>query len=274
MKIFIVPIMPITVAALNSYPVKSLAGIDHQTVHLGLPGFDHDRQWMVVSPDGRFLTQRTHPQMAMVETAVENGQLVLNSFGLDAHLVPASHAGMARLPTEVWGDAVQALDVGDDTATWLSQAIDEECRLVEFPSNETRHCKGERSLEQDHTRFADGFPILIISEASLGDLNSRLTDPVEMKRFRPNLVVSGCDAFAEDGWNSIAIGGISIRIIEGCARCSVPTVDPETGVLRGPEPIHTLSSYRERDDGVYFGVDAAPDQEGIISVGDEVVVLS
>ena len=266
--------MTISISELNIFPVKSLGGITLDTADLTLPGLRFDRRWMVVAPDGRFITQRTCPQMAMVETRIVNDQLALASFGMDDHLVPYSSADMSRLSTEVWGDAVNAMDVGDETAAWLSQALGEECRLVVFPQSETRYCDGGRAKPDDHTHFADGFPLLIVSQASLDDLNNRLDTPVEMKRFRPNIVVSGCDAFAEDSWQSIEVGGISIRIVDGCPRCSVPTVDPSTGMLSGPEPIHTLSSYRERDGEVYFGVNAAADREGPIAVGDTVTVVN
>jgi uncharacterized protein YcbX len=117
--------------------------------------------------------------------------------------------------------------------------------------------------------------LLLISRESLDDLNSKLAIPVGMNRFRPNMVVSGCGPFDEDNWTSIKINDISLRVIQACSRCSVPTVDPATGVLTGPEPIHTLSSYRKRDDGeVYFGINMAPDSTGLISVGDAVSVLS
>jgi uncharacterized protein YcbX len=264
--------MTITLSAINLYPVKSLRGISLQSSFLGLPGLSHDRTWMAVKPDGSFLTQRTHPQMALVETSIENERLVLGCFGMEAHTVATTTADMARCKTSVWGDAVHALDVGDETADWLSQAIGEDCRLVAFPSSETRQCDPSVSKPGDHTRFADAFPLLLISEASLEDLNGRLAQPVTMDRFRPNIVVSGCEAFAEDQWKNIRINGIPLRIVDACERCSVPTIDPTNGTLSGPEPIHTLSSYRQRDGEVYFGVNATPDAEGEISVGDTVVI--
>lgn len=265
--------MPIAISAINIYPVKSLGGISVASANLGYAGLDHDRAWMVVKPDGQFITQRTHPQMALVNADIEQDQLILNSFGMESHRVPVADTTMNRLHSEVWGDKVYALDTGDASAQWLSQALDEECRLVAFPSNEIRACDPQRSKSSDHTRFADGFPLLILSEASLTDLNNRLEMPVGMERFRPNIVVKGCLAFAEDGWSTIEINGLPVRIVDTCPRCSVPTVDPATGALTGPEPIHTLSTYRERDGEVFFGVNAAPDQEGLVSIGDSVNLI-
>jgi uncharacterized protein YcbX len=265
--------MIFTVSAINIYPVKSLGGIPLDTAHLDYAGLDHDRAWMVVKPNGQFITQRTHPQMALVHTAIKDNQLVLSSFGMDAHTVTLAAAGMDRLNTEVWGDRVLALDTGDAAAEWLGQALGEECRLVHFPSSELRQCDPQKTKEGDHTRFADGFPLLVLSEASLVDLNSRLETPVGMDRFRPNIVIQGCPAFAEDEWRKIEVNSLPLRIVDGCPRCSVPTVDQATGVLSGPEPIHTLSTYRERDGEVYFGVNAVPDREGTISVGDAVKLI-
>lgn len=265
--------MTITVSAINIYPVKSLGGITLDKAHMDYAGLDHDRAWMVVKPDGQFITQRTHPQMALIHTSFQDGQLVLSSFGMDSHTVALANAGMDRIKTEVWGDQVHAIDTGDDSAKWLGQALGEQCRLVYFPSNEVRQCDPQKSRNGDHTRFADGFPLLLLSEASLADLNSRLELPVGMDRFRPNIVIHGCTAFAEDEWQKIEINGLPLRIVGGCPRCSVPTVDQTIGVLCGPEPIHTLSKYRERDGEVFFGVNAVPDRVGTISVGDFVRLI-
>ncbi|MGI9317718.1 MAG: MOSC domain-containing protein [bacterium] len=265
--------MSISISAINIYPVKSLAGVTLSSAHLDYAGIDHDRSWMVVKPDGQFLTQRTQPQMALVHAQVENSQLVLSSFGMDSHSVELADKSMPRLKTEVWGDRVDAIDTGDASAEWLSQALAEECRLVFFPTDEIRSCDPQRTNEGDHTRFADGFPLLLVSEESLGDLNNRLEIPVGMDRFRPNIVIRGCPAFSEDTWKTIEVNGLPLRIVDRCPRCSVPTVDPTTGVLSGPEPIHTLSSYREQDGEIFFGVNAVPDSSGTISVGDAIKLI-
>ena len=241
---------------------------------LTISGIKHDRNWMVVSQAGQFITQRTHPQMALIDTAIENDQLVLSSFGLDDHVVPPVDAGMPRLKSAVWGDQVNAVELDAETCRWLSQALDSDCKLVAFPDNEIRQCDLDytRPGDGDHTRFADAFPLLLISQGSLDHLNSKLAQPVGMERFRPNIVVDGCAAHAEDAWQHLGANGITIRIVKSCPRCSVPTVDPQAGVLAGPEPIHTLSSYRQRDGEIYFGMNAVPENEGIIRVGDEVTV--
>ncbi|MBX2868050.1 MAG: MOSC domain-containing protein [Acidiferrobacterales bacterium] len=265
--------MTITVTGLHLYPVKSLGSISLEKATVLRSGIQHDRSWMAVKPDGTFLTQRTHPQMALIECAIVNNQLVLQSFGMEAMTVPLSSADMPKLKTQVWGDDVNALDSGNETAEWLSQALDEPSRLVVFPASETRHCDPSIAKTTDHTKFADAYPLLVISEESLQDLNARLTEPVEMLRFRPNIVVRGCNPFDEDLWGGMEINGITFRMLDRCARCSVPTIDPTLGVLAGPEPIHTLNTYRQVDDEVYFGVNASSDGEGEISVGDAVTVV-
>ena len=259
------------ITEMYTYPVKSLAGIPLQSAELTSVGFRHDRQWMVVTPDGTFMTQRTFPQMALVGTAIEDGQLVLTSFGMDPHRVTPLNADSPRISTEVWGDGVNAVIHDDATNNWLSQAIGAPCMLVSFPEDEIRQCDLDYSSEGDNTLFADAFPLLLISQESLDELNRRLASPVGMDRFRPNIVVSGCEPHAEDNWKTIMIDDIRIRVVKHCARCSVPTVDQQTGVLSGPEPIHTLSGYRQRDGEVYFGVNLVPDNTGWLSCGESIM---
>ncbi len=266
--------MTVTISTINLYPVKSLGGSKINQGQLLFSGFSHDREWMLVKPDNSFMTLRSHPQMAMVQAIVEDEQLLLKSFGMETHSVPATNASMKKISTAVFGNSVQGNDVGDETAEWISQAIGDDCRLVAFAQDQVRQCDPEVSKQGDHTKFADAFPLLIVSEESLQDLNNRLDNPVTMDRFRPNIVVRGCEPFGEDNWRSIRINDLPLRVVAACARCSVPTVDPATGVMSGPEPIHTLSSFRQRDNEIYFGVNAIPDREGSIIVGDKIEITS
>lgn len=273
------------VAQLYTYPVKSLAGFSLDTAELTFSGFQFDRQWMVVKPDGMFMTQRTHPQMALVNTHLDDNKLILSSFGMeDLAVDKIDENGDNRLTTDVWGSGINGLVHNQTTNEWLSDAIGEECKLLSFPKAEKRQCDLKYASEGDHTLFADGFPLLVVSQESLDDLNSRLSSAVGMDRFRPNIVVQGCDPFAEDDWKNIEVNpennndqssGIVLRSVKACERCSVPTVHPKTGALAGPEPIHTLSSYRRKEDGeVYFGMSMVPESGGLIGVGDSVSVLN
>lgn len=265
------------ISEIHVYPVKSLGGISLQSAQLTLAGFQFDRQWMVVQPDGTFMTQRQFPQMALIETAIVDDMLVLSTFGMGTHIVNSVNDNAKRIDTEVWGDQISAMEYDPITNDWLSQAIDFPCKLVSFPTDQTRQCDQEFANSGEHTKFADGFPLLLLSQESLDDLNQRLHAPVGMDRFRPNIVVKGCDAFAEDHWHTIRINNdsspVDLRVAKPCARCSVPTVNQQTGVLAGPEPIHTLSSYRRRDGAVYFGMNLIPSGEGGVSVGDGVSIV-
>lgn len=262
------------ISEINVYPVKSLAGISMPSAELTFAGFQFDRQWMVVETDGTFMTQRIYPQMALIETAIENGKLKLSSFGMESHLVDSANKQSTRINTEVWGDAVNAVELSPETSEWLSQALDAPCKLVSFPTDETRQCDPKFSNQGEHTKFADGFPVLLISQESLDNLNRRLKETVGMDRFRPNLVVSGCEPHAEEKWEKIRVNNVDLRFVKPCERCSVPTVNPQTGVLDGPEPIHTLSSYRQRNGKVFFGMNLIPENEGKISVGDEINLVT
>ena len=264
------------VAQLYTYPVKSLAGFSLQTAELTRSGFQYDRQWMVVKPDGQFMTQRSHPQMALLQSRIEQGRLVLSSFAMEDYTVDnTDENNPQRLKTDVWGDSVNGIVHKSATSEWLSDALGENCKLLSFPQSEKRQCDLTLSAEGDHTLFADAFPILVISQESLDDLNDKLDSAVGMNRFRPNIVIQGGDPFAEDHWKNIEIGNIGLRGAGGCSRCSVPTVDPETGALTGPEPMHTLSTYRQKDDGeVYFGLNMIPQSSGSIRVGDAIRVFN
>ena len=263
------------VSEIHIYPVKSLAGVSLDSAQLNATGFEFDRQWMVIKPDGEFMTQRNYPQMALVETKVDNDALTLSSFGMEPHIVaPVEKDNLNRISTQVWGDPVQALEHEAQTNEWLSQALSVDCKLVSFPDDEIRQCDLELSKVGEHTLFADAFPLLLLSQGSLDDLNARLENPVGMDRFRPNIVVSGCEPLAEDNWKNIMVGDVRLRVTKACARCSVPTVNQQTGVLSGPEPIHTLSSYRQRGDGeVYFGINLVPETTGQVRTGDRVSIL-
>ena len=255
---------------LSIYPVKSCAGFSLKSSHLGATGLTHDRSWMVIDEQGIFLTQRSHPQMALIETAIDQEQLILSSFGMEPHTVPKAHTEMERCITEVWDDSVNAIKIAGPTSDWLSQALGTDCHLVAFPQDELRQCDPEYAQQGEHTQFSDAYPLLILTEASLHGLNTRLDQPVGMNRFRPNIVIAGAEAHEEDEWSEITVADLRIRMVKDCPRCSVPTVDPTTGMLAGPEPMHTLSSYRTKNGEIMFGQNAIADNYGRLSVGDTV----
>ena len=256
---------------INIYPVKSLAGITLQSSPLDAMGLRYDRRWMLVTPAGKFITQRTHPQMVLIQPQLADGVLTLTRQGMQDHHVVAVSTDSASIQVEIWNDRVNALHVSEETDAWLTQAIDAPCRLVYIADNEIRQCDAEYADAGDHTGFADGFPLLLISQASLDDLNGRLQQPLPMKRFRPNLVVSGCGPYAEDGWRQLRIGDITLRVVKPCSRCVITTVDPETGIKGPGEPLRTLATYRMRDNQVYFGQNLIHQQQGVLSLNQRVI---
>jgi uncharacterized protein len=257
---------------IHIYPVKSLAGIALQRSSLDAMGLHHDRRWMVVDPAGRFLTQRDHPQMALIQPRLLKGELTLSRVGMPDHRVPPAGGDKRRVRVVVWRDRLEAVHLGEHTDAWLSQAIGTPCKLVYIDDDVVRQCDLNYADEGERTGFADGFPLLLISQASLDDLNKRLDENLPMRRFRPNLVVSGCAPYAEDRWRRIVIGGIAMRVVKPCSRCVITTIDPATGVKGKGEPLRTLSTYRMRGNQVYFGQNLIHEQQGALTVGQELVV--
>lgn len=260
--------MALSVAALTIYPVKSCRGIAVDAWPLDRRGLRHDRRFMIVRKDGKFVTQRELPKLALIETAIDRGAgtLRIAQEGEGAITVPLSPEGGDALRVEVWGDEIQARTVGDAVDRWLSAVLGETLRLVYFP-DETIRPVDPRYAEGFDTGFADGYPLLVVSQASLDELNARLAAPVTMERFRPNLVVGGALAFAEDGWREVSLPDAAMRIVKPCARCVIVTTDQATAA-RDPEPLRTLATFRRRDNDVLFGQNAVVLKAGLLRVGD------
>jgi uncharacterized protein YcbX len=264
----------VQLSGLFIYPVKSLAGISLKTSEVDTMGLKYDRRWMLVSPDGNYLSQRTHPQMALVHPQLENGNLILSTFGMDDHNVPPASESTKTKRVKIWDDAVEAIHVSEESDQWLTDAIGTECHLVYISDDEIRQCNLDYAEQGDRTGFADGFPLLLISEASLDDLNERMDiAPLPMKRFRPNLVVKDCKEYAEDKWKKIKIGDLTFRIVKPCSRCVITTVDPDTGMKIGVEPLQTLATYREKNGEVYFGQNVIHDNTGILEIGMDIDII-
>jgi hypothetical protein len=173
---------------------------------------------------------------------------------------------------KVWDDVVQAISAGDESKIWFSEFLGSPCQLVFMPEESKRPIEPGYAQNGDIVSFADAFPLLLISQSSLDDLNSRLEKPVPMNRFRPNIVVKGCSPFDEDNWKRINIGGLVLRLAKACSRCVTTTVDQETGI-QGKEPLATLSQYRKIDGEVHFGQNAVPESSGTLCIGDSVEII-
>jgi len=279
------------ISALFVYPVKSCAAIALDDALIEQDGLQWDRRWMVVDANGQFVTQREYPSMARIATALGADALHLSVDGaateLSVPFAPPANAG--RVPVTVWRDSFDAIDEGDTAARWFSDVIGAPLRLVRFPDDVTRLANRKWTKDIDApTRFADGYPLLVTTEASLAELNGRLdakgVPPLPMNRFRPNVVLGGTEAFDEDFAGALSIGPagadhrVVLRPVKPCARCPITTVDQSTGTIdpRWPhEPLDTLAGYRANprvDGGLTFGQNAIV-VEGVgrrLRVGDAV----
>ncbi|MGN8345565.1 MOSC domain-containing protein [Pseudomonas sp. SMV71] len=264
-------------SALYRYPLKSGKGQSLQGIGLDKLGLDGDRRWMLVDEGtGRFLTQRAVAKMSQLSALWnETGGLTLSAPGHGAIDVPLPvTVEEQRRGVIIWRDTLRVPDAGDEAAAWVSDFIGNPTRLVHVPVELARTTAAGYGKDDDKVAFADGFPLLLIGQASLEDLSNRVGRPLDMLRFRPNLVVEGSEAFAEDGWKRIRIGEVEFRLVKPCSRCIMTTVDPHTGE-RDPnrEPFATLQHYRSTPDGAMFGQNLVNDSNGQLEVGMSVEVL-
>jgi uncharacterized protein len=254
------------------YPVKSLAGIRVNSWEVAETGLKYDRKWMLVDQSRQFLSQRRLPRMALIKTCFDDDKLILSAPGMaDMALALNPKAGEV-IRCSIWHDEVDAVAVSGAADRWLSVFLQSECRLVYQPDDSLRIVNQNYAQADDITALSDGFPFLLVSENSLADLNRAMQLDLPVIRFRPNLVISGCDAYAEDTWRQISIGNIGFRLPKPCSRCAVPTIDPETGET-GKEPLTTLNRLRKWENKVYFGQNALHNAQGKLSVGDQVEIL-
>ncbi len=262
-------------ADLYRFPLKSGRGERLEQAAVDALGLAGDRRWMVVeAASGRFLTQRLLPQMSQIAALWHDDGLQLAAPGCAPLQVslPAPQAALREV--SVWDDRLQVPDAGDAAAAWLSDYLGRACRLVQVPAERARQVDRCYAAEGERVGFADGFPLLLIGQASLDDLAQRVGRPVPMLRFRPNLVVSGAEPYAEDRWRRIRIGALQFRLVKPCSRCIMTTVDPQTGVRdEDREPLQTLKRYRAHDGEVFFGQNLIAEGTGTLSVGQAVEVL-
>jgi uncharacterized protein YcbX len=250
--------MKATVAALHVYPVKSCRGIALEAAEITPTGFRGDRHWMLVRPNGRFVTQRELPRMALIGTHLGSGLLTLTAPGMPPLSVSTAATGEAR-PVTVWKFDGGGIDCGAEASAWVTTFLGTELSLVAFDARQPRECSREWTQGvHSITEFADGYPVLVISRASLGELNSRLPVALPMERFRPNLVLEGIGAYDEDRIHELRANGVTLRLVKPCTRCSITTTDQQQGAVDGVEPLRTLKEYRfDRTlRGVLFGQNA------------------
>lgn len=271
----------VTISALWVYPIKSCKGIELKTAAVTQDGLAWDRHWMLVNQEGKFLTQRQFPRMALIETKLGEDSLQVSVPGIAGLHVPYRNGG-ASVAATVWRDQCAAIDAGESAAGWFSDVLGTHCRLVAFDERARRISDPDFAGDSGaSTRFSDGFALLVIGDASLTALNERLIEKgagaVEMARFRPNMTLRGIKAFDEDYVRDLrGEDGLTLRLVKPCARCLITTVDPATGVLDGTgEPLATLNEFRmNRDFGTTFGQNAIV-LGGVgsrLSIGDELQI--
>jgi uncharacterized protein YcbX len=260
-------------SGLYLYPIKSTAPLEVETAVVEPRGLRNDRRWMVVDAAGRFITGREMPRLTLVRALSDAGGLSLSAPGMPPLSVPFPQTEATML-VNVWKSEVAAKPA-DAADAWLSEFLQQPVRLVHMDAGVTRPMTDVHSQPGDEVSFADAFPLLLISRAALDGLNARLSRPVSMPQFRPNLVVDGAPAHAEDGWKRIRIGDVEFDVAKPCTRCVFTTVDPLRGE-RDPdgEPLRTLIGYRRSGDGVTFGQNLIPRSPGTLRMGDAVEVLA
>ncbi|MDH5601741.1 MAG: MOSC domain-containing protein [Gammaproteobacteria bacterium] len=261
----------ITVSQLLTYPVKSCRGIELQSTMVEDFGLKDDRRWMVVDENGMMLTQRKLSAMCLINTVLTETGIMLSALTMEPLQVTIP-GPVNTCKVKVWDDECYSYDAGDEAAKWLSRFLGVTCRLVYFPADEIRQVDLNFANKGDKTAFSDGFPLLLISQASLEDLNSRLYSPVSMNRFRPNIVVQGCQPYEEDSWKKIKIGDILYHLVKPCSRCVIPSINPETAE-REDELTKTLIGYRKRDNKIFFGQNVIAQASGQVDVGMRIEVI-
>jgi len=267
------PVVAVTLrlTGLNIYPIKSARGIALGESDVDEFGLRYDRRWMVVDDTGTFLSQRNHPRMALMVPSMSDGMLRLNAPVMPPLATPLDPPAAVSTQVKVWDDVCSATWLGERAAQWFTEFLGTNCSLVHMPDDMVRPVNPAFAPPGARVSFADGYPFLLLSEESLADLNRRLSKPVPMDRFRPNLVVAGGGAYAEDGWNRIEIGTLAMRVVKPCPRCVVTTTD-QTTAERAKEPLTTLATYRRVDGEVMFGQNVVHEGPGRLKIGDEVVV--
>lgn len=260
------------ISRLFIYPIKSCAGVEVQALHFDRNGPVGDRRFLIITPDGRFVTQRELPAMARIQPALEPGRLRLQASGADDFEVELPAVGERRR-VQVWGSSPEGIDCGDAAADWLNAVLGITCRLVQLPEDNDRIADRDYVKEDVHVGYADGFPLLVINDASIRALSEASGLDVDVRRFRPNIVVQGeSDAFAELGWAGVTTSREEvIRFVKPCERCVIPTRNPDT-LERTPEVTRALATLCRPADKIIFGQNAVFSGRQL-NVGEQLEVL-
>lgn len=261
------------VSSLYIYPIKSLGGFSVDQALVTDRGLQYDRRWMLVDAQGNFLSQRSIPQMALLQTAITGSGLQVTHKQSGASILILLHPQNSNnLEVTVWDSRTTGMEVSSEANRWFSEQLAMDCRLVYMPDEAPIAVETEYAHNGEVTSFSDGYPFLLIGQASLDELNSRLEQPVPMNRFRPNIVVSGSAPFAEDGWRHFQVGSIDFFGVKLCGRCVVTTID-QNSLAMSKEPLKTLATYRKVGHKIMFGQNLLHKGNGRITVGQELTIL-
>lgn len=265
----------IQVNQLYIYPVKSLGGIAKQTVEITNTGFKYDRKWMLVDENNVFISQRTLPQMTVLQTAeTDKGIKVFHKQNSrEAIIIPFDNENDKKISVVIFEDTCDAIEVGKKQNEWFSDMLQSNCKLVYMPDDTKRLVDKEYAANEEITSFTDGYPILMIGQSSLDNLNEKLIETLPMNRFRPNIVFTGGHAHIEDEMASFAINKINFKGVKPCSRCVMTTINQQTGE-KAREPLTTLATYRMKNNKVYFGQNVLHQQTGHINTGDEIKITT
>lgn len=258
-----------TLTDIYIYPIKSVKAISQPAAHVEEQGLSFDRRYMVVDLQGKFITGRTHPQLTQIEVQFSRKLLQLSAPNMRALTINPDNFSQEMQLSQVWADEVNAVHCHDDYDQWFSEYLQQPCQLLFF-GKETQRLVKNRATQLS---FADGYPLLLINQASVEFLNSRLQNPVTALHFRPNIVVKGDFPFIEDNWLRIQIGEVAFEVSKPCSRCLFINVDPQTG-RTDKEPLNTLAKFRYHQGNIDFGQNLIPLNSGMIRAGDEIKILT
>lgn len=263
----------ITLQDIFIYPIKSLGGIRLDSWVVEEKGFRYDRRWMLVDENGQFISQRKHPSLVFLKVELgENSLQVFDSKNSQNQIeIPLEEVGSDKLSVTVWDDEMTARSISSEADIWFSDYLGFPVRLVKMPESTKRKVDPRYAVNSESVSFADGMPYLLISQASLDDLNSKLDEPISMNRFRPNLVFSGMTPYQEDQFVKMTVGEVEFQGIKLCARCVMTTINQESGE-KGKEPLKTLATYRQQGHKILFGQNVVALNLGEVRVGDKVTI--
>lgn len=262
--------MPYTISSLHIYPIKSLGGISLTQCHALVEGFQYDRRWMLVDADGQFLTQRNHATMALFQCQIEGDNLQISFKGDTQSMSLDTHSADVR-EVQVWSSKLKAHVVSEHLSEWFSDHLAMSATLVKMTDVSSRTKLFTKPPFTTQVSLADGYPYLILGQASMDHLNTTLDTQLMANRFRANIIVDTQKPHEEDDWTNISIGSSKLRVLSPCARCQVTTIDQATAI-KGKEPLKSLAQYRKEGQKIYFGANTMVRQEGIIKVGDTLIL--